>query len=105
MPSKSFRNIPGLVPGMVKEANTELWDRPELQNPDGSVSTTSSISIGTDEGEVLIPTVVDGVRLSEGDAIEHYRQTGQHLGVFSSVPAAEDYSLRLHNEQARRMGI
>lgn len=105
MPAKSFRNIPALVPGMVKEANTELWDRTPLLNDDGSTSTTSSISIGTDDGEVLIPTVVDGVRLTEDEAIEHYRKTGQHLGIFSSVPAAEDYSVRLHNEQARRMGI
>jgi len=89
------------VPGTV----TNLYDRPVLQNPDGSVSTTSSMSIGTDQGEVLIPTVINGQRLSDEDAIAHYRQTGEHLGIFDTPENADAYASWLHNEQERRGGF
>ena len=85
--------------------NVDLFNRKVLNNPDGSVSTTSSISIGTDQGEVLIPTVIDGVRLSNEDAIKRYRQTGEHLGIFDTPENADSYATALHNEQARRMGL
>lgn len=39
-----------------------IYDRPVLKNPDGSVSTTSSMSFEENGKEVLIPTVVDGKR-------------------------------------------
>lgn len=91
---------------MVKPGNiTSIFNRPVLNNADGSVSTTRSMSIGTSEGEVLIPTVVDGKSLTNEQAIAHYRKTGQHLGVFSTPEEADAYAEALHNEQARRMGL
>jgi hypothetical protein len=87
--------------GLLKEGNVELFDRPILHNPDGSYSTTSSMSIGTDDGEVLIPTVVNGERLTKDQAIKHYRGTGEHLGVFSSAEDADAYAEDLHNRQAK----
>ncbi len=92
--------------GMVKPGNiTSIFDRKVLKNPDGSVSTTSSMSIGTSDGEVLIPTVVDGKRLTKEQAIAQYRKTGQHLGIFKTPDEADAYAEALHNEQARRMGL
>ncbi len=87
---------------LVKGNITNLYDRKVLHNPDGSYSTTSSMSIGTDAGEVLIPTVIDGVRLSNKDAIAHYRQTGEHLGIFDSPAHADAYAKALHESQAAR---
>ena len=88
------------APGMVEAGNLDPWNRPVLHNPSGSYSTTSSISVGTDKGETVIPTVVNGVRLSNADAITHYKKTGENLGTFSSVDQANAFAINLHNVQA-----
>lgn len=86
--------------GIITPGNLDPWDRPVLHNDDGSYSTTSSMSIGTDKGETLIPTVVGGTRLSEEDAIKHFHDTGEHLGVFDTPEHADAYATGLHNAQA-----
>jgi len=82
--------------GLVELGNIDLFRRLRLPNPDGSVSTIESISIGTDRGEVLIPTISsEGARLSDDEAIELFETTGQHLGIFSSSEAASEFARRL----------
>lgn len=81
--------------------NINLHDRPVVHNRDGSISTVRSMSFGTDRGEVLIPTVVGGRVVSDTQAVEHYRQTGEHLGIFRTPAAATAYAQSLHNDQAR----
>ena len=80
---------------------SNLYDRKILNNPDGSYSTTSSMSFEEDGKEVLIPTVIDGKRLSKEDAINSYRKTGEHLGKFSSPEEADAYAVNLHKQQAK----
>lgn len=89
----------GFAPGMVERGNLDPNQRKVLHNPGGGYSTTSSISIGTDQGEVLIPTVVDGVRLSQEDAKKHFFETGEHFGVFKTPDDADRYATALHNRQ------
>lgn len=91
------------VPGQIEPGNLELFNRPVLKNADGSVSTTSSMSFEMDGVEILVPTVIDGKRLSEKEAIEHYKKTGEHLGKFRDAESADAYANKLHEEQARRM--
>ena len=83
-----------------KPATLPLGVRDAVKNPDGSISTVRTISIGTDEGEVLIPTVIGGRVVSDEEAIRHYERTGEHLGVFNSPEEATRYAKKLSGEHA-----
>jgi hypothetical protein len=87
--------------GLVTPGNiTNLESRPNVRNPDGSVSTVRSMSFGTDQGEVLVPTVSeDGRIMSEQEAMDTYQKTGRHLGIFQSPDHASAYARALHNAQ------
>lgn len=87
------------VPAPVVAGNIDINNRPVVQNPDGSVSTELSFSIGTDQGEVLIPQVVNGKIVSKEAAIQHYKQTGEHLGIFKTPAEADAYAGVLHQRQ------
>jgi hypothetical protein len=87
--------------GLQAPGNLNPWQRPSMHNPDGSYSTTSSMSVGSDKGEVLIPTVVNGKRLSHDEAIAHYKKTGENFGTFDTPAHADKYATALHNAQAK----
>lgn len=93
----SFRNNYGY-------GNLDLTDRPIYVNPDGSYSTVRSLSVGFDDDTVLIPTVGwdanrNPVSWTEDEAIQHYLQTGEHLGKFATQEAADQYGQWLHEQQ------
>lgn len=93
--------VPIPIRGLLMPGNIDLSNRPQVKNPDGSISTVRSISIGVDGKEVLIPTITpDGRSLTTQQAIEYFKKTGQHLGVFDSPDSATAYAKMLHNSQA-----
>lgn len=87
--------------GRFGEGNIDLYNRPQIENEDGSVSTVLSLGIydETLDKEVLIPCVTEDGILSEEDAIEHYKKTNEYLGYFTSVEESNRYALELHIQQ------
>lgn len=91
--------------GMLSPGNIDLFARPVVHNPDGSVSTVRSMSFGTDGGEVLVPTVSnDGRILTNRQAMDQYGRTGESLGRFFTPEDADAYAQKLHLDQAQRYG-
>lgn len=89
--------------GLVEPGNIDL-DKRKVLRQGNVIKTEESMSIGTDRGEVLIPTVVDGKKLSEKEAIAHFEKTGQHLGIFKTPEDADKYAQALHERQGRFYG-
>ncbi len=89
--------------GMLAQGNIDVSQIVPVQNPDGSVSTVRSISIGVDGKEYLIPTVVNGKVVSNEEAIASFRETGKHLGVFTDAKSADRYAQQLHESEAKRV--
>lgn len=97
-----FGGSPESTKGMLQAGNIDIYNRPTVKNKDGSISTVRTISIGTDQGEVLIPTVSDDGRLlSDDEAIALFEETGNHLGVFDNPDDATAYAEILHNQQEK----
>lgn len=86
--------IPGNLP-------TDI--RYRVRNPDGSISTVRTISVGTERGEVLIPTVINGKVVSNDEAIAHFERTGENFGTFRTPDEATAFAQQLHRQHERKM--
>jgi hypothetical protein len=112
-PRKNPLFVIGKPKGLREPGNLDLNGRPVVHNDDGTHSSEFSTSFGTDDGEVLVPTIVNGRFLSvdgkkpapgsyqESDMInrarEHYLQTGEHMGIFDTPENADAYATDVHN--------
>jgi len=82
--------------GMIDEGTLDLSHRPHVKNSDGSTSTVRSMSFRDAAGERLVPTVrEDGWYMSPKEAVEHYKKTGRHMGVFDTPENATAYSKKI----------
>jgi hypothetical protein len=89
--------------GQIKPPNIDLSKRPVLKNKDGSVSTVLSKGFDFGDGhETLIPTVVNGKKLTNKEAIDHYKKTGEHLGIYADVASANAAAEKIHQQEAKR---
>ncbi len=92
--------------GEIEHGNIDLKNRPQVPNPEtGGTSTVWSMSIGTPQGEVLIPRVSDDGRiLTPEEAKDQFHRTGKHLGVYSSPEEATKAAEMIHEQQAASVG-
>jgi len=85
------------VAGLKTKGNINFNGRPMVANSDGSYSSEKSFSRGTDKGEILVPKIVKGQELSEDAAWSHYKNTGEHMGIFDTPEHADAYAQKTHS--------
>ena len=86
------------------KGNIDLANRPIYTNSDGKISTVDSITVGIDDKQVVLPTIIqdkygNAKKLSDDEAVEHYYATGEHLGKFNTQEEADEYAQSLHIDQ------
>ena len=93
--------------GQYGKGNIDLWNRPQVDNGDGTISTVRSLGFYDEDvnsvnygKEILAPTVVGNVIVSDDEAIEHYYKTGEYFGVFNTIDESNIYAEELHIQQA-----
>ncbi len=64
-------------------------NRPSYKNKEGQIVSENKITVGFDDGEYVIPTVVNGKQLSEEEAVAEFKRTGLHMGKFNSSKDAD----------------
>lgn len=90
---------------LVQQGTIDLTKRPKVRNPDGSYSTVRTMTITDDQGRgINIPTVIDDRVVDPKEAIEHFKRTKQHLGVYRTQQDALDAAQKLHEEQEKMYG-
>ena len=97
----------GTVVKPVIPGNINLSSLPAVKNNikgEGGVSTVRSLSIGTDRGVMLIPTVVNGKILSDQSAINYAISKNKNLGTYKDNAAAEMAAQIIHMSEANRIG-
>lgn len=88
--------------GVVVPGTTDLTKQPEVMTPEGDPATVRSIGVQFDDGYYLLPTVTpDGRLLSDDEAIEEFKSTGKHLGIFESQHDSDLYGWKLHKAYAK----
>ena len=85
--------------GQYGRGNIDLNNRIVVHNQDGTISTEKSFSVNIDGREILLPSIVNGIVLSENDAIDYYLENNKYLGDFRTVAEADAYAEMLHLRQ------
>ena len=92
------------------KGNIDLTNRPVYINSDNTISTVDSVTVGIDGKQYLLPSIVTdkngkAKRLNTtDDIVNHYKTTGEYLGVFDTQEEADRYGVDLHNSQADYYG-
>ncbi len=87
------------------KGNIDLTDRPIYKNPDGTISTVASHIIGADNKYFVLPSIVrdknGNVKKFEAsdDVYNHFKDTGEYLGIFDTQEEAVEYAQNLYIEQ------
>lgn len=101
---------------LLRPGNIDLNARPIVRNSDGSYSTVDTATWEVDGKYVNVPTVIyvedetidgeyisgDWVHVDADKALEHYFETGEHLGIYSDEKSAVRAAEQLHEDQAKQ---
>lgn len=116
--------------GLVAAGNLPIWNRPTIQNANGSHSSELSFSREDNGKEVLVPSIVSGKFMTpdgkmpplgsqdksgkyiptpeekamQDRAWQHYENTGENLGKFANPDDADAYANVLHNRGGYNYG-
>lgn len=99
-PTKKLFELPGSNTGLLKPGNLDLLHR-KIAKIGKDIATVRSFSVSTDNGELLLPSVINGKVVSFKKAIKHAFSTGENLGLFDNAKDADVYAERLHLQQAK----
>ncbi|KKK58140.1 hypothetical protein LCGC14_3047440, partial [marine sediment metagenome] len=86
------------------------FSRPKLEGKEpGEFATEETITVEIDNKFLNIPTIIDGRRVSNEEAIKHAKRTGENVGVFDTqeeaISTAERRSKRIGELRGgRRLG-
>jgi len=67
-------------------------NRPSYKNKEGKTVSEAKITVGFDDGEYVIPTVVDGKQLTNDQAIAEFNRTGLNMGKYKNTQEAVEAS-------------
>ncbi len=102
MPRSIGELLRELAAGREAVGNVDLYRQPSVFNPHGGRSTVNSIGVNFDGKEYLLPQVTpDGRLLTPDQAIDEFKRTGRHLGVYADEQSAARAGSRLHDQYAR----
>lgn len=88
-----------MAPGILEVGNVNLIDRPQLPKPDKGYQTAYTMTAGIEDGKIaLLPTVIEGKQYTPKEAFEHFKKTGEHMGIFSSREHADAFDKQLHED-------
>lgn len=86
--------------GFKYKGTIDLNARPVYRNKDGSVSTEVSKTFEIGGKHIILPTITteNGKRvdLTDDQAVELFRETGLHLGIYDSGAEAEKAAQKIH---------
>jgi hypothetical protein len=93
-------------PDLIEAGNIDLTNRPSVPIGDGRRASVRTTGFNFGGKEVNLPTVSDDGRLlSNEEAIEQYKRTGRHLGVYKTPEGAARAAEALHlDQEAMGMG-
>ena len=85
--------------GRYGKGNIDLNNRKVIKNSDGSISTEESITVTIDGKYWVIPTIIDGKRVSDEEATNYAIKNNKYLGKFDKLKDANDYADKVHKRQ------
>lgn len=90
----------------LEPGNIDIYNRPLVKTPDGKTATVRSITVGMDGKHYVLPTVhPEGRLMSDDEAIQYFKQSGQHLGAFGDPMEANAFAEQLHKQQEMYYGL
>jgi len=87
--------------GLDYKGNIDLDNR-KVVKEGNAYKTENSITIGIDGKQIIIPTIVNGKQVSEEDAIKHFKETGEQLGVYDTIEEADKAAQKIHLRQEKK---